>query len=782
MANKFKTYLISLFTILACVQLSFKEDSPIHQQISFNAGWKFKLLDAKNNGNKEYATENYSDATWENVSLPHTAHIELLVVNNQWQGICWYRKDFDRPKNSENKKVFLTLEGAMNYSEIWINGSLIKMHQGGYLPIVIDITSYLKKEKNNIAIRLDNTDNQVTGPKPLKILDFNMYGGLYRNAFLTVENKVHITDPNFVNKVAGGGVFVTYPKVSTEESLVKIKTNVSNENSNLQSVMVLQKVYDNDKLVAEQKSPNAKIETLNDTDFESTISIKSAKLWSPKSPHLYRLETTVYADGIEVDKEVTRFGIRKFEFKNNDLYINGVKTFLRGVNRHQEYPFIGYALSDNAQYRDAKKIKDGGFDYVRLSHYPQSPAFLNACDELGLVVADAILGWQYYGDNDAFRNYCYTSAKQLIRRDRNHASVLAWEVSLNETKMPVFFMEELNKIVHQEYPGENTFSCGWMDDVYDIYFQARQHRLLHANEQKKDKPYAVSEYGDWEYYSNNAGLNQDKLPKNIRLERSSRQFRRDGEVRLMQQLDNVVEAHNDNFNTKAFADSYWVMYDYNRGYHDDIEASGLMDIFRLPKFAYYFYQSQKDTDEKVVLSIASYWNKNSPLNVKVLSNCDEVKLYLNDNLIATQKPDANKNTKNLGHPPFTFKMPSFTPGTLKAVGYINGKEIIHQEIKTPKNPIALKIWIDESGKKPQFGKNDVVFVYIAAIDKNGIIVPDFDEEIKIETEGSVKLMNLGVIKAEAGIATALVKFGDYKSKVKISAIAENLKPNSIKVK
>ena len=188
---------------------------------------------------------------------------------------------------------------------------------------------------------------------------------------------------------------------------------------------------------------------------------------------------------------------------------------------------------------------------------------MDACDELGLLVADAILGWQYYADNDTFRNYCYTSARQLVRRDRNHPSVLAWEVSLNETKMPVFFMQKLHDIVHEEYPGENVYTCGWMDDVYDIYFQARQHRILHPHP-LKDKPYAVSEYGDWEYYSNNAGLNQDKLPKNLRLEKAA-QFRKDGESRLLQQLHNVMEAHNDNMNTRAFADSYWVMYDYNRG-------------------------------------------------------------------------------------------------------------------------------------------------------------------------------------------------------------------------
>ena len=218
---------------------------------------------------------------------------------------------------------------------------------------------------------------------------------------------------------------------------------------------------------------------------------------------------------------------------------------------------------------------------------------------------------------------------------------MAWEVSLNETKMPIDFMEVLDSIVHKEYPGENVYSCGWMPEVYDIYFQARQHRILHKDRMTFDKPYIVSEYGDWEYYSNNAGLNQHKMPKNMRLEFSSRQFRKNGEERLLRQARNVQEAHNDNMNIPATGDGYWVMFDYNRGYHDDIEASGVMDIFRLPKFAYYFYSSQRDMkcEEDCVLKIASYWNSKSPTDVKVFSNADEVELYLNGKLIGRQKPD-----------------------------------------------------------------------------------------------------------------------------------------------
>ncbi len=764
--------LLSMLAILSCKAEAVGKSN-------FNAGWKFKLVEQANNDEKEMQSETYDDSKWESVSLPHTAHIEPMIVNDQWQGICWYRKSFRIPVDLTNKKIYLEFEAAMNKAVVWLNGEQIAVNQGGYLPIVIDITSYVKSGKDNVvAVRLDNSDNPITGPKPLKILDFNMYGGLYRNAWLIIKNDVHISLPLLANKVAGGGVFVTFPEVSKTHSTIEVKTHLLNEGKVSQSVKLLQSLFFKEKKISQIESAVTDIESGKDLVMVQQISVDNAALWSPRFPNLYRLETSVVVNGKVVDLEDNQIGIREFTFKDNQLFINGEKTFLRGVNRHQEYPFVGYALSDNAQYRDAWKIKQGGFDYVRLSHYPQSPAFLDACDELGLVVIDAILGWQYYADNDEFRDFCYRSAKELIYRDRNHACVLAWEVSLNETKMPVFFMEKLNQIVHEQFPGKNVYSCGWMNEVYAIYLQARQHRLKHYDSIQA-KPYSVSEYGDWEYYSTDAGLNQDKMPKNERIEKSSRQLRSFGEKRLLQQAANVEEAHNDNLNTPAFSDSYWVMFDYNRGYHDDLESSGLMDINRLPKFAYYFYKSQRDPDEEIVLNIASYWTPQSATDVKVFSNCEEVAFYLNDQLISKQFPDKNNNSNNLKHPPFTFKVGTYKPGTIKAVGYINGKMVVEQFVKTPGKAVGLKVWLDESGRKPQSACNDVLFVYVAAIDANGTVVPDFNQEVTVQIKGDAKVLNPEMIVAEAGIATALIRIGKTGNKVEVDAKTQYLKPGKL---
>lgn len=741
-----------------------------------NADWKFKRMEAEGKEG-DFQQSIFDDSQWEDVSLPHTAHLEPRLVNDQWQGICWYRKQVEAPAKLKDKKIFLEWEAAMNYAKIWINGTLVAEHHGGYLPIVIDATPYLNFGKQNtIAIRLDNKDNPVTGPKPLRILDFNTYGGLYRKMNVFVKDKIYISHPTLADKVASGGIFITTPKVSEEEAIVSVQTHIVNELAAAQEVKISHTILFADKQVATFQSVTSAIGGQRDVEIKHVIPINQPHLWSPSTPHLYQLRTEVWLDGKKVDEQTNRFGIREFTFKGDDFYINGKKTFLRGVNRHQEYPFIGYALSDNAQYRDVKKIKDAGFDYIRLSHYPQSPALMDACDELGLVVIDAILGWQYYGDNEDFRNYCYRSAKDLIRRDRNHPCVMAWEVSLNETNMPIYFMEKLHEIVHEEYPGENVYSCGWMDDVYDVYLQARQHRIKHKEEHHShEKPYSVSEYGDWEYYSNNAGLNQHQYNRTVRFEKSSRQLRSYGEARLLQQAYNVQESHNDNYKTEAYSDSYWVMYDYNRGYHDDIESSGIMDLFRIPKFAYYFYQSQRDPSVETVLQIGTYWTPESPTNVKVFSNCDEVELYLNDKLIARQSPDADSNTTHLAHPPFTFNLDKFEAGKLKAVGFVKGEKAAEHKVLSPGKAVALKVWLDESGKKPQAGVNDVLFLYIAAVDANGTIVPDFTDEIGLKLEGDVKVMNVGEVQAEAGIATAVIQIGADAKPIKVLARSNDLK-------
>ncbi len=748
-----------------------KKPSQFVQKQIFNTEWQFVRL-SESDSLVDHSGSNVNTSDWETVQLPHSAKLEPVLVNDQWQGICWYRKSFEINPELKDKKLFLHFEGAMNKAEVWINGTKKITHQGGYLPFVIDFTNEANlKGTNTVAVRLDNKDNSITGPKPMKVLDFNMYSGIYRNVWLIAKNNLRITDPISENKIASGGIFVSYPEVTAYQASVRVQTHLINENLSNKEFSILNNLLLGEEIVSTFLAEGLSLEAGANAEFLSELKVQNPQLWSPDEPNLYVLETAILQNGEIIDKQTTRIGIKTIEFHGQDFYLNGKKTFLRGVNRHQEYPFVGYALSDNAQYRDAKKIKDAGFDYVRLSHYPHSTAFMDACDELGIVTIDAILGWQYYREDELFKSHIYQTARDMIRRDRNHASVLAWEVSLNESWMPEPFIDSLHTIAHEEYPGDQCFSAGWQSYGFDIYLQARQHRLGHdAN--YPPKPYVVSEYGDWEYYAMNAGLNQDSWGELLQNDRSSRQLRTENEKRLLQQATNLQEAHNDNFNTPAFADGYWVMYDYNRGYANDLESSGIMDIFRLPKFSYYFYKSQRKEAAPMVYA-ATYWNSDSPLNVRVFSNCDEVELLLNEKSLGINKPAINTTSENLVCPPFEFKIANFEAGQIKAIGYINGRKAAEHVINTPEEPDHLEIQIDESGRPLKAGCNDVVFVYIRLLDKNNTTVLQTGGELSISLSGDSKIINTQAITFEAGIATAVIQLGNTPGDINIKANYQN---------
>ncbi len=747
----------------------------------FDQGWQFfrseKALDLA-------AAQQQTE--WENVSIPHTPKIEPLVVNAQFQGDAWYKKTITTEPAWKGKHIRLKFESAMNVAEVWLNGKKLTTHVGGYLPFSVDLTQQLIWDApNELMVRLDNRDNPVTGPKPLHDLDFNTYGGIYRHVYLQIDNDLHISDAVAAGKAASGGIFVRYPQVNATQATLNVQTHLVNKNAANKVFRVVQQLMDGDKSVAEHTSESQTINGNSDAENTIEFTLNNPRLWSPKAPNLYNLVTRVYEGDALVDEHTTRIGIREFKWVEGQLHINGEKTFLRGVNRHQEYPYIGYATSDAADYRDAVKIKSAGFDYVRLSHYPHSPAFMAAADELGLVLLDAILGWQYFSEDAAFQAQIQQTCRDLIRRDRNHASVMAWECSLNESWMTEPFIDSLTTIIQQEYPG--ALSAGWQEYGYDIYLQARQHRLEHYK--TPTKPYVVSEYGDWEYYAMNAGLNQSAWANLLQADRSSRQLLSDGETRLLQQAANIQEAHNDNFNTPAFADGYWVMFDYNRGYAPDLESSGIMSIDRLPKYSYYFYQSQRDPDEVSdkfasgpMVFIASEWSENSTVNIRVFSNAEEVALYVNGKMITKQTPDQNNNTTNLKHPPFTFVVDKFEAGELKAVAYRGGNIVAEHTVVTPGEAHSLALSIDTSGKEPQPGVKDAIFIYAQLQDNKGNPLYSNNVPVKFSVSGPATLISPVEVNTAAGIASALVEIGDSLDGINITAESSNLNAATISIK
>jgi beta-galactosidase len=595
----------------------------------------------------------------------------------------------------------------------------------------------------------------VTGPKPLAQLDFNPYHGIYRGVHLLIKDPLHITDPILADQPASGGVFVTYPEVSPDAATVRVQVHARNAGSTPREFRVRALLQNQaGRTVAEGFADRVTLAPGEDRAVLQDLRVIAPALWSPATPHLYALRTEVLEDGVLVDAETTRVGIRRIEISAEGFRINGERMFLRGTNRHQEYPYVGYALSDAAQYRDAKQIKDAGFDYIRLSHYPHAPAFMDACDELGLVVMDCIPGWQFFNrDDPAFTAIQYENCRRMLRRDRNHPCVILWEVSLNETDMPEEFIRTTHAIGHEEYPGDQCYTCGWTPG-YDVFIQARQHG---GCREVTDRACVVSEYGDWEYYAQNAGLQQEAWADLAPDAANSRQLRWHGEAALLQQATNFQEAHNDNRKTIAFADGLWVMFDYNRGYAPDIESSGCMDLFRLPKFSHAFFRSQRPPSQGPMVFLATYWTPASSPSVRVFSNCEEVSLRLDGRMIERRRPDADRISTHLAHPPFTFALGGFQPGALEAIGYVGGRAVAWHAVRTPGVATRLDLRLAESGRLFAVEGKDVALLHAELRDALGTTVPDAWENVYFATTGGVTLLGANPFSSEAGIASIVVQ-------------------------
>jgi len=783
--------LLPLFLILIVFSWGCQSEENTNQEyedettLNFNNDWQFAR------GLDTTVVDDYfekeSEVDWESISLPHTAHIEPLVIDDQqWQGTAFYRKIFEIESQNSDKHIAIKFGAAMHEADVYLNGKKLTKHKGGYLPFVVDITNEVQFGKENVLlVKLNNENNPTIPPgKPIENLDFNYFSGLYRNVYLLVDDELHISDPISADRVAGGGVIFRTVDLNAKSARVNIQVDITNKDEKAQTGSVRSVLRDAEgNVVVESQSATENVNPGAFLKFDQQFTVSNPVLWSPDQPYLYTLTIELKKDGEVVDTKRENVGIRTFHFNEDGQFVlNGEVLRLRGTNRHQSYPYIGYALSDNAQFRDAYKIKKAGFNFVRTAHYPPSPAFLNAADELGLLFMNAIPGWQFFGD-EQFQKLAYRDIRHMIRRDRNHPSIVLWEASLNESNMSESFMDSAHAIVHDELPFEDIYSSGWMDYTYDVFIPARQHADPpdYWNSYETDKPYFIAEYGDWEYYAHNAGFNQDKFEDLTEEARNSRQLRGDGQKRLAQQALNFQEAHNSNRKGHSFGGANWVMFDYNRGYADNLEASGIRDIFRIPKFAYQFYRSQAgpNIDDnakfgKPMIYIANFWSDEDYTTAKVYSNTEEVELFLNGEPLGRKSPDNDRVSSHLNHPPFTFEIDEFETGTLRAVGYIHGEEVVEHFQITPEVPSAIDIDIDLSNKSLEAGQKDIVFVYASVVDENGTVVPNAEHDIRFKIKGNAELVGQNPISAEAGIASILLRAGDEHGTITITATNEKL--------
>ena len=727
-----------------------------------------------------------SMGNWEKINLPHTPFVESLVVLHQWQGICYYRKILNVSKKEIDKQLWLEFEGAMHLADVWVNGQHLIQHSGGYTPFVVDVTGMLHADRGNeILVRLDNRNNPLIPPgKPLETLDFCYYGGLYRDVNLIVKHPVHITHPIMANEVAGGGIFVTYPYVSKQEAEIKVKTQVSNKVGTQRHLTIRHTLYEwgkkkgRGKKVALVESPLV-LAAGTTQHHTQQFTVNNPKLWYPDSPALYVLRTEVM-DGRKVtDCEDTRIGIRRIEMtREKGFVINDKPLKLEGSNRHQEYPYVGNAISDQAQYRDMYQIRDNGFNTVRLGHYPQDPSVLEACDELGLLVIEPIPGWQFFNKAQGFVDHTYKDIRDLIRRDRNHPSVIMWETTLNESWPPKSWKDQAVRIAHEEFPGDQCYTSGdtYGYDGFDVCYNDWKEGYNRPN--TTSKPGFIREYYDYEFGGHYS---------------TTRVTRGDGDYALMQNAWNAQWSYNRYraYYPWTIGGAVWSMYDYNRGCCDNICYSGLADLFRLPKFGLLYFRTQMKEGTftpagpmTYEVFINSHWLEGSSDTLQVYGNVDEVKLQLNGRVIARQYPDDKPSTseyvsrpdggnaENIDFPPFTFFNVNWERGELKAIGYKDGKTVAEHVVRTPGAVEAMDITYFESGVSASC--RDLLIVYVNLKDLQGTgCFGENNREVKLEVLQGGELRGPATIKAEAGVASFLVATTDSPMLV-LKAVSGNL--------
>lgn len=721
---------------------------------SMNLAWRF--IKGKVEG-IPFAMD-FDDSAWEVIAVPHG--LEYLPVEASgcanYQGVAWYRKRFTPDQRLQGKQLFLHFEAIMGKGEVYVNGRLLKKFYGGYLPIIVDVTDILKwGEENIIAVKTDNSDDPLYPVgKAQNMLDFTYFGGIYRDCWLIAHNNVFITNANYEDEVAGGGLFVSFADVSERSAIVNLKAHIRNNSMKGEHVTVSFELKDKQGKVIKQAAKKISVEKGKTAYALSCLKVELPRLWSPDDPYLYDLDVMVQnADGQVVDGYRQRVGIRSIEFKQTGgLWINGkrYKGKLMGTNRHQDFAVLGHALPNSMQWRDAKKLRDAGMKVIR-THYVIDPAFMDACDELGLFALVEVPGWQYWNKEPIFSERLYDDIRNMVRIHRNHASLFFWEPILNETNYPEVFAKNALKICEEEYPYPYSTSACDHGAAGDHYYSLLLRPI--ENKLQPDKTYFIREWGDnvddWN------AQNSD-----------SRVARGWGEVPMLLQAEHYAKpSYLDQFPILCYETicnkpdqivgaCFWHSFDHQRGYHADPFYGGMMDAFRQPKMSYYMFMSQRPAEKSDLIAdngpmvyIAHELTPFSPKDITVYSNCDEVCLTVfKGGKQYSYKKDFSH--KGMPSPIITFKdafhfmewktmarARKQDEAYLLAEGLINGKVVATHKRYPAGQADHITLRLDNEKVPLTADGSDVVTVIAEVVDKRGTVKRLNNSVIRFNIEG-----------------------------------------------
>ena len=693
----------------------------------FNRGWLF---------GGEYVANSeqpgFDDSRFGEVTLPHT------VTNlswGDWQPASWqkkwiYRKRFDSSALPQGR-VFVDFDGVMTSARYFLDGRDVGLHQGGYLPFSLELTSHVPRGQHVLALRVNSEWQGVPpegDPRGAWTIDFLEPGGIYRDVTLRVVPEVFIAD-----------VFAMPQGVLSASPTLRVEVTIDAATAQAQPVDVQVELVDGTATLASGSTSTAVTKAGAHAVTVTLTGLGKPELWSPSTPKLYTVRTTL-ADqgGTELHTLDIRTGFRQAEFKLDGFHLNGKPFKLFGLNRHQLFPYLGMAANERLQRRDAELLKTTlNCNMVRCSHYPQSPHFLDACDELGLMVWEEPPGWQYVGTDKAFQDLVVRNVHDMVMRDRNRPSVIVWATRLNETGNPTALYKRTRQTAQQLDNSRPTSGAmriystkDWAQDVfaYDDYSLHNDPKAAPLRPPIPRVPYFVSEAV--------GALDGPPLYRWV-----------DSNATLAAQAELHARKHNAARSNAAYAGLLgWAGIDYqslsggNRVWHT-LKWAGVLDTFRVPKPAAAFYRSQCSPAENPVILPVFFWDfgKSSPngpgKNAMVATNCDFLEFTIQGHPSVRGAPD-RQHYGHLDHPPVFVDLTTTKgahPPELTIDGFVGATKV--HSITMSGDPAGDRLELTIEDQTLEANGHDATRFTFRAVDKYGNQRPAVTGDVTLSLSG-----------------------------------------------
>jgi beta-galactosidase len=711
--------------------------------LPINRNWRYnpKFVDGAHD-------KTFDDSAFQRVVVPHT-NIKLpwhSFDDKDYEFVAIYRRRFKLPPEARAKYVFVDFEGVMTASTVWINGVRLGEYKGGYTPFSFDLTPHIDFSGENVlAVDVDATERPDIPPFGYQI-DYLTFGGIYREVSLRVVPGTFLAN-----------IFAKPMDVLSAHPRLQVDCFLQSLEASREPMSVEVELRDGSQVLAKgtEKVPASAATTEAVAYTVILENLSGIKLWDLTTPNLYSVHVRLVKGNQTVDEDSRRIGFREAQFTDHGFELNGKVIKLRGLDRHQTFPFVGQAMPGRPQRRDAEILRvKMRCNIVRTSHYPQSRHFLDACDELGLLVLGEIPGWQHIGD-EAWKLISIDNVRRMIERDWNHPSIILWGVRINESKDDHDFYTRTNAVAHKLDPTRQTGGIR--------YFQESEFL---------EDVFTMNDFG-WP-------LKPPNHPRYLNTEFVGHTYPTktiDNKERLMEHTVRHARVHDQLASNPQYAGGIgWCAFDYNTHYDfgsgDRICYHGVTDIFREPKPAAGFYKSQCDPSEEIVLEPAFHWARGDEsigfTKGMVCSNCDHLKFFVGDKLVAEADPDKTQ-FQHLRYAPFTANLGAAVHqwGDLRIEGYIQGNKVISKTLSG--KGIDQKFTLLPDDTKLNADGADTTRVVLRVTDEYGAIRPFANDAIKLELEGPAEIIGDNPFALVGGTGAIWIRAKEQAGSVQLTA-------------